>query len=208
MAVELRAKLSVGGALVCLLLAGCAPRPAGVAASSPSSSQPSSSATANPADDWRNATYHVTCDGLLMGTVSAHLVNGAATVPVDISESPYYDDVDVLLQAATTGDVDGDGRPETVVLLQCSPQPSNASVQEVHVFRADGSQLAVLPSPNSLPQTTILAPLYVPTGLTVQNGNIVAAMKAYGPGDSHATGPSVPFTVHWHWTGTAFAPLQ
>ena len=104
--------------------------------------------------------------------------------------------------------MDGDGRPETVVLLQCSPQPSNASVQEVHVFRADGSQLAVLPSANDLPQTTILAPLYVPSGLTVQNGDVVAAMKAYGPGDSHATGPSVPFTVRWHWTGTAFAPVQ
>ena len=77
----------------------------------------------------------------------------------------------------------------------------------MHVFRSDGSQLAVLPSPDSLPETTILAPLYVPSGLTVQNGDVVAAMKAYGPDDSHASGPSVPFTVRWHWTGAGFTPL-
>jgi len=208
MAGELRTRLPVAGVLACLLLAGCAPRSATPAASPPSSSQPPSASATNAPDDWRNATYRVTCDHLLMGAVSAKLVNGAASVPVDISESPYYDDVDLRLQATATGDVNRDGRPETVVLLQCSPQPSNASVQEVHVFRADGSQLAVLPSANDLPQTTILAPLYVPSGLTVQGGDIVAPMKAYGPADSHATGPSVPFTVRWHWTGTAFAPLQ
>jgi hypothetical protein len=142
-----------------------------------------------------------------MGNLSAKLVNGAATVPVDISESPYYDNVDVRLQATVTGDVDGDGRPDTVVLLECSPQPSNGSAQEVHVFRAEGAELAVLPSPGSLPQTTILAPLYDPSGLTVQHGDVVAVMKAYGPNDSHATGPSVPFTVRWHWAGKGFAPL-
>jgi hypothetical protein len=203
MAVEPRARLAVAGVLAVLVLAGCAPRVAAPAASPHHAVSPAT----NAPDDWRNATYRVTCDGLLMGTLSARLVNGAATVPVDISESPYYDDVDLLLQATATGDVDGDGRPETVVLLQCSPQPSNAAVQEVHVFRADGSQLAVLPSPNSLPQATILAPLYVPSGLSVQNGDVVAVMKAYGPNDSHATGPSEPFTVRWHWTGRSFAPL-
>jgi hypothetical protein len=215
MAVELRTGLAVAGVLGGVLLAGCAPRATTPAASSPSAAQPSAArASAAPPsapknlDDWRNATYRVTCDGLLNGNgLRARLVDGAATVPVDISESPYYTEVDVSLQAVTTGDVDGDGRPDAVVLLECSPQPSNATTQEVHVLRADGSELAVLPSPDSLPQATILPPEYVPTGLTVQNGDVVAAMKSYGPGDSHATGPSVPFTMRWHWTGTGFAPL-
>jgi hypothetical protein len=94
------------------------------------------------------------------------------------------------------------------VLLQCSPQPSNAFVEEVHVFRSDGSELGVLPSPQNLPEKTILAPLYVPDGLTVEQEQIVAPMKAYGPDDSHATGPSVPFTVRWRWTGTSFERVQ
>jgi hypothetical protein len=199
MRVEPRARrtLAVVGVLGCLL-SGCAPRSAPPAASPASSAGP---------HDWRDATYRVTCDGLLLGTIQARLVDGAAHVPVDVSQSAEYQDVDLRLEATATGDVDGDGKPDTVVLLQCAPQPSNGWVEEVHVFRSDGSQLAVLPSPSSLPQNSILAPLYVPSELKVENGEIVAAMKAYGPGDSHASGPSVPFTVRWHWTGNAFVPL-
>jgi hypothetical protein len=192
-----RARRTLAVALGCLALTGCAPGSAAPTAAGPPTQQP----------DWRNAIYRVTCDGLLMGTIRARLIKGSATVPVDVSESPSYDEVDLKLEATATGDVDGDGKPDTVVLLQCAPQPSNGWVEEVHVFRSDGSQLAVLPSPSSLPQNSILAPLYVPSGLKVENGEIVAAMKAYGPGDSHASGPSVPFTVRWHWTGNAFVPL-
>jgi hypothetical protein len=153
--------------------------------------------------DWRNATYHLTCDGLVARTLSAKLVNGAAHVPAG-NQNRSYDSFDVHLESQATGDVDGDGKPDTVVLLQCAPQPSNAFVQEVQVFRADGSRLGVLPSPQTLPETTILAPLYVPSGLSVQHGDVVAHMLAYGPGDSHATGPHVRFTVTWHWNGSAF----
>ena len=50
----------------------------------------------------------------------------------------------------------------------------------------------------------LLPPVYDPAGLSVQDGEIVAAMKAYGPGDSHATGPSVPLTVRWRFDGHRF----
>ncbi len=196
-----RGRLAVVGALGWLLLFACEPSPATLTGHPPP--------TSPTAGDWRNATYRVTCDGLLSGsTPSARLVDGAAHVPVDVSESPYYDDIDLVLQATATGDVDGDGAPDTVVLLQCSPQPSNGSVQEVHVIRADGSQLAVLPSPGTLPEASILAPRYDPSALSVQDGDVVAGMTAYGPDDSHASGPSVPFTVRWHWNGTRFVRLS
>lgn len=74
----------------------------------------------------------------------------------------------------------------------------------MHVFHSGGSELGVLPSPSTVPEASILAPLYVPTGLSVQQEEIVASMKAYGPNDSHATGPSVPFTARWKWNGTSF----
>ena len=192
--------LAVAGALACLLLVGCAPEQGDRAASA---AQPVTSS----AQPWREATYRVTCDGLVSGGLRAKLVNGAARVPVDVSQSPYYDYVDVLLEGTATGDVDGDGKPDRVVLLRCSPQPSNGFVEEVHVFRSDGSELGALPSPDTLPESTILAPLYVPTGLSVQKEEIVAGMKAYGPDDSHASGPSVPFTVRWRWNGTSFASV-
>jgi hypothetical protein len=74
----------------------------------------------------------------------------------------------------------------------------------VHVFHSGSSQIGVLPSPSTLSEALILAPLYVPTGLSVQQEEIVAPMMAYGPNDSHASGPSVPLTVRWKWTGTGF----
>ena len=113
-------------------------------------------------------------------------------MPAEISDTPDYTSFDVHLEAMVAGDLDGDGKPDTVVLLQCMPQPSNAFVEEVQVFRPAGSLMGELPSPRTLPETTILAPLYVPAGLSVQNWVVVAAMKEYGPNDSHATGPSCP----------------
>ena len=186
--------LPAAGVAVCVLLGGCA------------TGQPSSSnsrTTAAPRD-WRNASYRLTCDGIDSSGFTAKLVNGSAQVPAEISDTPDYLAFDVHLEATATGDLDGDGKPDTVVLLQCMPQPSNAFVQEVQVFRADGSLMGALPSPRTLPETTILAPLYVPAGLSIKDGDVVAAMKEYGPNDSHATGPSVPFTARWHWNGTTF----
>lgn len=180
---------------VCLLLAACATQQVGAAAGP----------TTSGSHDWRDATYRMTCDGIDSAGFDARLVHGSARVIADVSDTPDYLNFAVTLEATATGDLDGDGKPDTVVLLQCAPQPSNAFVQEVQVFRADGSLMGELPSPRTLPETTILAPLYVPSGLSVEDEDVVAAMKAYGPNDSHATGPSVPFTARWHWNGTTFA---
>jgi hypothetical protein len=185
-----------------VLLGACAPEQGGGAAAG------TPRATTSAPSDWRDATYHLTCDGIVPGGFEAKLVNGAARVLADVSDTPYYDHFEVRLAAQASGDVDGDGRPDTVVLLQCFPQPSNAFLQEVQVFRADGDLLGELPSPQTLPETTMLAPLYVSDGLSVSHEDVVAAMKAYGPGDSHATGPHVPFTVRWHWDGKAFVRVR
>jgi len=185
------------GLMLCGLLAACATEVSGGAA-------PGSQATTSAPRDWRDATYRMTCDGIIPSGFDAKLVHGAARVPAEVSETPAYVEFDVRLEGTATGDLDGDGRPDTVVLLQCSPQPSNGFVQEVQAFRADGSELGALPSPRTLPETTLLAPVYDADGLSVNDEDVVAAMKAYGPHDSHATGPSVPFTARWHWDGDSF----
>jgi hypothetical protein len=168
----------------CVLLAGCADR-------TPQQTEP----------DWRNATYRLTCDGVVPTGFQVSLHKGIATVD---SPRPDYESFDVKLEAHATGDLDGDGRPDTVVLLQCHPQPSNGLVEEVQVFNAKNQLIAGLPSPRTLREQTILPPVYDPQGLKVEDGDIVAAMKAYGPDDSHASGPSIPITVRWHWNGRNF----
>ncbi|MGY1703509.1 hypothetical protein ACI79C_02955 [Geodermatophilus sp. SYSU D00697] len=183
-------------ALACLaacLLAGCTAADGSAAAPSPAT-----------APDPRNATYRVTCDEIVPDGFPAELVDGAARVPADPSRPPYYDHYDVRFVAEARGDVDGDGGPDTVVLLQCSPQPSNGILEEVQVLDASGRLLGSLPSPRTLREATILAPLYDPAGLSVQDGDVVAGMRAYAPEDSRATGPSVPLTVRWHWDGRDF----
>jgi hypothetical protein len=181
-------------ALACLLLAGCA------SAEPTGSAEPPGGATA----DWSNRTYTVTCDGVVPDGFRATVVDGVARVPADDSRPPHYDHYDVRVTATASGDVDGDGAPDTVVLLDCSPQPSNGIVQEVLVFSSTGHPLGELPSPRTLQGTAQLPPLYDPAGLSVEDGEIVAAMTAYGPDDSHASGPSVPLTVRWRFDGQEF----
>jgi hypothetical protein len=182
--------------LICVLLSGCGAQGEREAARA-RESRP----------DWRNATYTVTCDGIVPGGFRATLVDGGARVLADAGRPPHYDHYDVRLEATASGDIDGDGVPDTVVLLQCSPQPSNGILEEAQVISGAHGRLGVLPSATTLRESTILPPLYDPAGLSVQRGDIVAAMKAYGPGDSHASGPSERITVRWHWDGRRFVRM-
>src|SRR3954462_8974536 len=107
--------------LACLLLAGCA------------STQRTGTAHAGPRApvDWLNTTYRVTCDDVVPEGFRATVVDGSARVAADGSRAPFYDPYDIRVTATASGDVDGDGAPDDVVLLECSPQPSNGIVQEV-----------------------------------------------------------------------------
>ena len=183
--------------LICLLLSGCGAQEARQAARAPES-QP----------DWRNTTYTVTCDGIVPGGFQATLVDGGARVPADAGRPPHYDHYDGQLEATASGDIDGDGVPDTVVVLQCSPQPSNGIVEEAQVFSGAHGRLDELPSPTTLREATNLPPLYDPDGLSVEHGDIVAEMKVYGPEDSHASGPSERMTVRWRWDGQRFVRVQ
>jgi hypothetical protein len=184
-------------AVACLLLTGCA------AAERAGDAH----AAAPEATDWLNTSYTVTCDGTVPAGFRATVVDGSAWVPADASRPPHYDHYEVEVTATADGDVDGDGAPDTVVLLDCSPQPSNGIVQEVHVFSDTGRPMGTLPSSRMLMGDALLPPVYEPAGLSVEDGEIVAAMGAYGPGDSHATGPSVPLTVRWRLDDGEFVRL-
>ncbi|TKJ31388.1 hypothetical protein [Blastococcus sp. CCUG 61487] len=147
--------------------------------------------------DWRNTAYTVTCDGVAPDGFRATVVDGRARVPADGSSPPYYDHYEVTVVSTAHGDVDGERGAETAVLLECSPQPSNGILQEVVVLSSSGRALGTLPSSSTLQGDALLPPLYDPDGLAMDDGEIVARMLAYGPQDSRADGPSIPFTVRW-----------
>jgi hypothetical protein len=152
---------------------------------------------ASAAVDWRSTTYELTCDGVVPGGFRAQVVDGEARVPADGTRPPYYDHYDVRVVTTATGDVDGDGGSDTVVLLECSPQPSNGILQEVLVLDSSGRPLGSLPSPRTLQGAAPLPPVY--ERLAVEDGEIVAGMSAYAATDSHADGPSQPLTVRWRF---------
>ena len=181
-----------------LLLAGCA---AGCG-SGDDGGAPADPAV--PAVDWLDTTYTLTCDGVVPDGLRAPVTAGVARVPADASRPPYYEHYDVRVVATPHGDLDGDAAADTVVLLECSPQPSNGVVQEVQVYSATGRLLGSLPSPRTLRERSELPPVYDAEGLSVADGEVVAVMSAYGPGDSHASGPSVPMTVRWRLDGGHF----
>jgi len=159
--------------------------------------------SSGPGTDWPNATYSITCDGLVKNTFSVRLSNSTATVSGQNAGSTDYDQFTVQYQAAANGELAGIG-PASAVLLACSPQPSNFAVQEVQVLRPDGSLVSELPSASTLQNGAILPPVYVPSGLRVTGGNISTDLLAYGPNDTHASGPTVRETATLHWNGTSF----
>jgi hypothetical protein len=171
------------GGLVCLLVVACG------------ADERAGSAPAAAAVDWRSTTYELTCDGIVPGGFRAQVVDGTASVPADGTRPPYYDHYEVRVVATAAGHLDGDGGDDTVVLLECSPQPSNGILQEVLVQASPGRPLASLPSPRTLQGEAPLPPVY--ERISVQDGEIVADMSAYAATDSHASGPSEPFTVRW-----------
>ncbi len=71
------------------------------------------------------------------------------------------------------------------------------------MFGASGQRIDVL-----LPQPTPGAPLppvFDSRGPSISDGQLVTVVDRYGPGDSHASGPSIRQTVTWRWSGQHFA---
>lgn len=196
-----------------------APAPPAPASSAPSSSAPSPSGPplsgpppsapsppSKPPVDWQNNAYQVTCDGLVSAGFAAGMRGGTATVSGSAIASSGYDSITVTYQEDITGDLTGDGKPETVVLLTCTPQPSNLSVYEAQVFGPADELLTELPSTSSLQQQgQVLPPEYdVQQSMTIRGGDLRTPMLFYAPEDTHASGPSVSRTARWHWNGDQF----
>lgn len=157
----------------------------------------------SPQNDWKNATYTITCDGIV-GRFNVTLTDGRAKVPGDGTSYDYFD---VQYETSANGDMTNDGQPETAILLSCSPQPSYYDfVEEVQVFSGvPGNQhlLGEIPSTSTLGGSAHLRPRYVSSELGITGGELSAGMKFYRPTDSYASGPSEHRTIVWEWNAKA-----
>ncbi|MET7927036.1 cutinase family protein [Streptomyces sp. NPDC005349] len=148
--------------------------------------------------DWKNRSYGLTCDDTVGKAVPVTVRNGKGTARG--SGIGGYDHWEVQTQRITRGTVPRLG-DVTAVLFSCSPQPSNFMLQELRVYRtADGREVGHTPTF----QVDGLSPQYQPDTVRFSEGHLLADVKFYGPGDSHATGPSILRHVTWRWDGSRF----
>lgn len=148
--------------------------------------------------DWNNRTYRLTCDDIVGKAVPVTVRNGKGTARG--SGIGAYDRWEVQTQRIARGTVPRLG-DVTAVLFSCSPQPSNFRLQELRVYRTiDGREVGRTPTF----QADELSPQYQPGTVRFGEGHLLADVKFYGPGDSHATGPSILRHVTWRWDGSRF----
>lgn len=150
--------------------------------------------------DWNNRQYALTCDNIVQTSVNVAVSGGNAT-----ARGPGigpYDRWDLSIDQVTHGVLPSLG-DVTAVLFSCSPQPSNFSVQELRIYRtADGSEIGRIPA---LPANGGALPgVYKAGSVAIASGHVSAEVMFYGPGDSHASGPSVPGHMSWSWNGQEF----
>ncbi|MFJ1705133.1 esterase/lipase family protein [Kitasatospora sp. NPDC088346] len=164
-------------------------------------STPSPSRSATPVD-WNNRTYGLTCSDTVTSPVPVAVRDGKATVHgPGIGSADHWD---VQVQQTAAGSL-GPAGEVTAVLFYCSPQPSNWYVQEIRVYRtADGTEIGQVPMPAADSTGPELPPQYQPPSLTVDHGRVSVEAKFYGPGDSHASGPSIDRHLSWTWDGRRF----
>jgi pimeloyl-ACP methyl ester carboxylesterase len=150
--------------------------------------------------DWNNRHYDLTCGQIVQTPVNVAFSDGKAT-PRGPGIGPY-DRWDVSIDQVIHGVLPSLGAI-TAVLFSCDPQPSNFAVQELRIYHtADGSEIGRIPE---LPANGGALPgVYTPGSVAIANGHVSADVMFYGPGDSHASGPSVPGHLSWSWNGKEF----
>ncbi|MFB9571911.1 hypothetical protein [Streptomyces yanii] len=148
--------------------------------------------------DWNNRIYRLTCDDIVSTAVPVTVRNGSGTAGGGAIGG--YDRWDVRIQQIAQGTLPRLGNV-AAVLFSCSPQPSNFYVEELRIYRTtDGREVGRTPTF----QVAGLSPKYQPNTVRFSNGHLLADVKFYGPGDSHASGPSILRHVTWGWNGREF----
>jgi len=184
----------------CVLVATACTRSTGkVSNPQPTTTAPTTQPKAD--NDWLNRTYQLSCDDISDKPIPVTLQNGQGTA----GPNNGYDRWEVAIDARAAGSFDGLGSG-TAVMFSCSPQPSNFVLQEVQIFHEDGNYVGRLRPLNPLPSGLSLPPVYNHDAFSVHNGLLNTGVWYYAGSDSHASGPSIPATLHWRWDGRQFVP--
>ncbi|MCW7940910.1 hypothetical protein AAW14_02220 [Streptomyces hygroscopicus] len=126
----------------------------------------------------------------------------AAPAPPDPAKADFPLDcgpTKILIVKQATGDLDGDGRPETVAVVHCDASMGTPP---------DG--VYVLTRTADAPRPRVVATLVNPkdrltvTDFTVRDASVTATLLGYSSADVPSCCPDVKSAVKWQWKGGAF----
>ena len=144
--------------------------------------QPNSATAAQPADPRAR---------------TAHTATAPSTTGVDFPLT--CGPVKAVVQKKATGDLDGDGNPETVAVVHCDA-PMGTPPDGVYVLTraADGGKPRVV--------ATLLDPKTGDTvsDFAVRDGAVAATLLGYSSGDVPRCCPDVTQSAKWQWENGAF----
>ncbi|MEV5515357.1 hypothetical protein AB0L50_21015 [Streptomyces flaveolus] len=117
----------------------------------------------------------------------------AVTFPLDCGP------VKALVQKKASGDLDGDGRPETVAVVHCDA-PMGTPPDGVYVITRDtdsGKSRVVATLVDPKDRRTV-------TDFAVRGGAVLATLLGYSSADVPSCCPDVTDDVKWQWKNGAF----
>ncbi|MDD9382206.1 hypothetical protein M8Z33_37300 [Streptomyces sp. ZAF1911] len=118
----------------------------------------------------------------------------AVTYPLDCKGAPQ------AVTATAEGDLDGDGRPETVAAVRCDAG-SGTPPHAIYVLAQD---------PANTPKPRVVATLLeagrkqTATDLTVREGLVTASLLGYSSPEVPRYSPDTKQLAKWRWTGGKF----
>ncbi|MEU8465012.1 hypothetical protein [Streptomyces sp. NPDC029003] len=118
----------------------------------------------------------------------------AATYPLDCKGTPQ------TVTDTAEGDLDGDGRPETVAAVRCDAG-SGTPPHAIYVLtRGEGPGAA----PRVVATLLDASRRQTATGLTVSDGTVTARLLGYSSPSVPRYSPDVKQLAKWRWTGGKF----
>lgn len=126
----------------------------------------------------------------------------AHTVPPDPASVAFpleCGPIEAVVQKKASGDLDGDGRPETVAVVHCDA-PMGTPPDGVYVLTRDaegGEPRVVATLVDPADRRTV-------TDFAVRGGGVHATLLGYSSADVPSCCPDVTDDVKWHWENGAF----
>ncbi|WP_327307570.1 hypothetical protein OG730_32485 [Streptomyces sp. NBC_01298] len=137
------------------------------------------------------------------GTTPKSPANGPQTAAPDAHAVTYPLDCKGLPQAVTAtaeGDLDGDGRPETVAAVRCDAG-SGTPPHAIYVLAQDRAKTA---TPRVVATLLEAGRKQTATDLTIRDGLVTASLLGYSSPEVPRYSPDTKQLAKWRWTGGKF----